>query len=522
MKTVSIAEMVHIDEQTIEEDCVPGALLMDWAGEQLSIEIRRVYDYMTFKPEKVVFFAGKGNNGGDAFVAAKYLSEWGICSEVYLVAPSSTIQGDAHFYLSDISENDFIHIQPYVQEIETLQSFKAARPGSLIIVDALLGTGLKGEPRDKFKDAIELINRLGQKNYVVSVDIPSGLNGDTGESPGTAVKADLTVSMAYPKKGFLTPAALEYVGHLEVVDIGMERKPAERKEQTTEFLSRLDVVQMFSKREKSSHKGTYGKILIIGGARGFSGAPSMAAMAALNAGSGLVSVLVPESIAPAVSTLCPEAMVHWAEETDKGALSEDSFNNSDLQLNQFDAILIGPGMTVCDDTKELLKLILETVDVPVVLDADALNIVAGDESLLSGDNKCVLTPHAGEMARLIGKRVDDVTSARFSSLMTAVHKYNSSIILKGAGTIIALLDEDQRYMNLNGNPGMATAGSGDVLSGIMTALIPQLGLSNAILASVFIHGLSGDIAALKCCQASVKATSIIDGIPLAMRELTGV
>jgi NAD(P)H-hydrate epimerase len=519
MKTVSVAEMVHIDEQTIEEDCVPGAFLMDWAGEQLSIEIRKVYDYMSVKPEKIIIFAGKGNNGGDAFVAAKYLAEWGMSSEVYLTSPSSSIQGDAYFYLSEISQSDCIKISPYVKDVETFSFFRTARPNSMIVVDALLGTGVVGEPRDKVKDAIELINKLGETNYVVSVDLPSGLNGDTGESAGITVKADLTVSMAYPKKGFVEKSAIEYIGRLEVVDIGIDRKPARRKGQTTEFLSRRDVRKMFKKRTRVSHKGTYGKILIVGGARGFSGAPAMSAISALKSGVGLVSLLVPESIAPIVSSICPEAMVHWGKE-ENGALTKDSFENLGLDIEQFDAILIGPGMTVCEDTKELLKCILAKVSVPVVLDADALNIISTDSSILSDKGQYLLTPHVGEMARLIDKSIDDVVSSRFSSIMTAVHKYNANVILKGAGTIIALKN-GKHYMNLNGNPGMATAGSGDVLAGMLAGFIPQIGPENAICASVFMHGSSGDIAALKDGQMSLSATSLINAIPIAIKDVLG-
>lgn len=520
MKTVSIAEMVHIDNQTIEEDCVPGAFLMDWAGEQLALEIRKVYDFTVIKPDNVIFFAGKGNNGGDAFVAAKYLAQWGIPSDIYLVAPSNSIQGDAYFYLSEISQYDSIKIHSYTKDVETLQPFRSARPGNMIVVDALLGTGVVGDPRDKYKDAIGLINQMGENNYVIAVDIPSGLDGDTGKSSQTTVRADLTVSMAYPKKGFLENDALEYVGRLEVVDIGMERKPAARKEDTKEFLSRFDIQTMFSRRPRISHKGTYGKVLIIGGARGFSGAPALSSMAALKSGVGLVSVLVPKSIASAVSTICPEAMVHWGEETADGALSCDALLQSKLDLKQFDAILVGPGMTVCEDTKQMLQELLNTTSVPVVLDADALNIISMDSSILNEGGKYVMTPHAGELARLIDTSIDNVVSKRFSSLMTAVHKYNSSVILKGSGTIIAL-NGGKRYMNLNGNPGMATAGAGDVLAGLMAGLIPQIGLNNAICASVFLHGLAGDIAAFKLGQMSVTATSIAEEISTALQDVLG-
>jgi len=520
MKTVSVAEMIHIDKQTIEEDCVPGAFLMDWAGEQLSIEIRKVYDFTLIKPDNVVFFAGKGNNGGDAFVAAKYLAQWGIPSDIYLVAPSNSIQGDAYFYLSEISQYDSIKIHSYTKDVDTLQPFRSARPGNMIVVDALLGTGVVGEPRDKYKDAIVLINQMGENNYVIAVDIPSGLDGDTGKSSQTTVRADLTVSMAYPKKGFLENDALEYVGRLEVVDIGMERKPVARKNETTQFLSRSDVKVMFNRRQRISHKGTYGKVLIIGGARGFSGAPALSAIAALQSGAGLVSVLVPKSIASSVSAICPEAMVHWGEETTDGVLSRIALLQSKLSLEQFDVILVGPGMTVCDDTKQMLQKLLNTVTVPVVLDADALNIISMDSSILNESGKYVMTPHAGELARLIDTPIDNVVSTRFSSIMTAVHKYNSSVILKGSGTIIAL-NGGKRYMNLNGNPGMATAGSGDVLAGLMAGLLPQIGLNNAICASVFLHGLAGDIATFKRGQMSITAASIAEEISTALQDVVG-
>jgi NAD(P)H-hydrate epimerase len=352
---------------------------------------------------------------------------------------------------------------------------------------------------------IEWINAEGQHAFVLAIDIPSGIDADSGIAAGPAVRADLTATIGLPKTGLIHPAALPYTGSVEVIDIGI---PFEFSDDTggCEEAAMIDRSDIFlPRRERDSHKGTYGHVLLIGGSKGFTGAIAMAARAALRSGTGLVSVLTPEDVYPIVAHACgPEVMVHPVPNL--GTMTVD-FSS---QWKKITAVLAGPGLGALP---ELIERLLETCPVPLVLDADALCIAP--EKIAAAKCPVVLTPHPGEFARLFGAPVAD----RWGQAQAAAEKTGKTIVLKGAGTLVAEPGH-KLAVNLTGNPGMATGGSGDVLAGLLTGLLGQgLETFNAAMTAVYLHGIAGDIAAHDCTQSAQIATDIIEALPDAFRFL---
>lgn len=493
MNTVSAAEMRELDRRTIA-DGVTGEELMRRAGQAVA-DIAR--DICTGRGgHSILLIAGTGNNGGDVFAAATALSATDIDIEVWICGSQTRIQGDAQLHLKKMVRAGIVP-----KEVRSLNDlFPKTAPD--LMIDGLLGTGTRGAPRGFMSPLIEWINAEAQHAFVLSIDIPSGIDTDTGIAAGAAVKADLTVTIGLPKTGLIRPEALPYTGSVEVADIGI---PAEFVEdaggcEEAAMIARSDI--FLPRRERDSHKGTYGHVLLIGGSKGFTGAIAMAARAALRSGAGLVSVLTPEDVYPVVAQAAgPEVMVHSFAGTPS------------LDLSCFDAILVGPGLGRNDKTRSLTETLLETCNVPLVLDADALCTSPG--KIAAAKCPVVLTPHPGEFARLFGAPVTD----RWAQARAAANKTGKTIILKGAGTIIAETGH-KLAVNLTGNPGMATGGSGDVLAGLLTGLLGQ-GMStyDASVTAVYLHGIAGDIAAHDYTQSALIAGDIIEALPDAFRLL---
>lgn len=491
MKTVSSAEMRELDRRTIE-DGTPGEELMRRAGQSVATIADNVLAVRGGRA--VLLIAGTGNNGGDVFAAAASLSESDLELEVWICGSQSRIQGDAQLHLKKMVRAGIIP-----KEIHSLNDlFPKAQPD--LIIDGLLGTGSRGAPRGFMGPLIEWINCEGQHAFVLSIDIPSGLDADTGIAASPAIKADLTVTLGLPKTGLIRPEALAYAGTVEVVDIGI---PFEFTEDMAgcEEASLIDRSDLFlPRRERDSHKGTYGHVLLIGGSKGYTGAIAMAARAALRSGAGLVSVLTPEEVYPITAQAAgPEIMVH-------------PFNGTDLPgLSPFDAVLAGPGLGRTEKSRELIEQLLGTVQVPLVLDADALCVKP--EQIAAAGCPVVLTPHPGEFERLFGLPVTD----RWAQARAAAEQTGKTIILKGAGTVVAETGR-KLAVNLTGNPGMATGGSGDVLAGILTGLLGQgIPPFDAARMAVYLHGIAGDIAAHDCTQTALIATDLIEALPDTFR-----
>jgi NAD(P)H-hydrate epimerase len=519
MKIVNTEQMRELDRRTIAESDVTGEVLMDRAGQGVAEVVEYLVRMSGYPDAEVLLFAGRGNNGGDVFAAARYLHEWGLWAEVYLAGSLATVKGDALAHLERMRAAGVdVHELPGKEDWE---SVKIPPSDGMIVVDGLLGTGVSGAPREPVAEAIRRVNELGERQLVVAVDIPSGLDSDTGAAPGEVVSADVTATMGLPKPGLVEPEAVDHVGNLQVVDIGIPPQLVAGTSRDTELITVEDVRRLFVRRARRSHKGIYGHLLIIGGSPGFSGAVVMAARAAVRSGAGLVSALVPASIMPTVAGGVPEAMIHGGRETRAGTLAADCVARWNRSLDEFDAVLVGPGMATRKPGRILVERLLAESPCPLVLDADALNVCVGKVAeIRRAAGPVVLTPHPGELARLLGCGAADIQADRFRWARAAVGDTNAVVVLKGAGTLVAAPDVPLQ-VNLTGNPGMATGGTGDVLAGILGGFVAQgFRPFDAACAAVYIHGRAGDNVAWRTSQASLTAGDLIEELASVCREVT--
>ena len=493
MKIATASQMRELDRLAMASG-VSGEELMLTAGEGLAGSIRKLADMHQLVDAPVLFVAGSGNNGGDAFVAARclYEDEWPV--ECWLACPEEKIRGDALAHFKRMKKAGVeVHVLERAEEWND-----AAERGTDadIIVDGLLGTGASGEPRGIVADAIRFINTQTERALIVAIDVPSAM----------AVHADLTVAMGLPKADCVQAEHLDAVGNLDVIDIGIPAMLIQQMENETalELIHPADLVPLFPRRRRDDHKGSYGHVLCIGGSKGFSGAITMASRAALRSGAGLVSAFVPESIHAVVSPVIPEIMVH-----------------SSQPEGQWTAVLAGPGMGRTANTREQVLHLLETETAPLVLDADAITVLADQlESISQAECSVILTPHPGEFAALFGLKADEVQEDRIGLAGMAASRLGATVVLKGAGTIVASPDR-RMAINMTGNPGMASGGSGDVLAGLIAGFAGQgIAPFEAACAAVWLHGRAGDLAAAEKSQMSLVATDLIEKLPEAIREVS--
>jgi len=502
MKVISASEMRELDRRTIEEFGIPGEELMETAGQGLADAIRKLADNHQLVDSPILFIAGCGNNGGDAFVAARCIHEDGGIAEVWLSGSEDKLKGDALTHFKRMKKAGV----PF-SALENSNDWKTVTDcgnDAEIIVDGLLGTGITGEPRGLIADAIRFIEANTDRALVVSIDIPSGM----------VVHADLTVTMGLPKADLVQPEAVDFVGNLDVVDIGI---PAEYIEETKgetelELIHPTDIAPLFPRRPRDTHKGAYGHVLCIGGAKGFSGAITMAARAAARSGAGLVSALVPEAIYPAVAPVVPEVMVHTFPNLER---------IPDIFSSAWNSIIIGPGLTRSDHARDLVLWLLKESHIPLVLDADAVTVLANHtDEITAAQCPVILTPHPGEFGMLFGLKAEDVQADRLGMARMAAARLNAVMVLKGAGTVVAAPGQTSA-INMTGNPGMASGGSGDVLAGMLGSFAGQ-GIEpfEAACAAVWLHGRAGDLAAAEKSQAGLIAPDLIEKIPDAFREVS--
>lgn len=521
MILVTTAQMREIDRRTIEEFNISGEQLMERAGNGVAMVVRGVAEAAGFVNPMIHLIAGRGQNGGDAFVAARVLKEQGWNVEVWLAAQTNQISGDSLVHFGRMKAAGIEpYVIPFIEEWHQVVNHPFMAE---IIVDGVLGTGLKGPARGPAAGAIKYIRAQSNDALVVSIDVPSGLNADTGLADGQAVQADVTATIALPKVGLLNQAAIDYVGSLDVIDIGIPAELIEdvSPESDCAFIHAADLKRLFPRRMRSSHKGVYGDLLVIAGSRQYGGAAILCARAALRSGAGRVMLLAPASLRDSVIRSAPEIIFISGEENAEGALSARNVELLKARDEKFNAVVVGPGLTVCPDTKELVEGVIKIGSSPMVLDADAINIFEGRAAAIkSAKRPIMLTPHPGELSRLMGVSVDDVQNDRVAAAESVVKKTSATVALKGAGTLVAARDW-QTQVNMNGNPGMATAGSGDVLAGVIGGLLAQ-GLMpfDAARAGVYVHGRAGDYGSLRRCQISLIASDIIDELPYVFRELS--
>ena len=378
-----------------------------------------------------------------------------------------------------------------------------------VIVDGLLGTGSVGAPQGVVAAAIRWIQRAQSRCTIVAIDLPSGLNADTGEPSDPTVRADITVSLAAPKIGFVNRKAWEFLGHLEVADIGL---PQDLSPATTplQFIGAPEISGLLPRRARESHKGTYGHALVIGGSCGLSGAPALAAMGALRGGAGLVSAMVPAESLAVMAVLAPSAMAHRVA-TEQGVMTAAALAAENRSGSAYEVVLVGPGMTASAETGKIVAELLTGSTPRLVLDADALNVMADKVELLrrgTAAPSVIITPHPGEAARLLGVSVNEIQANRLQAVQELAARSGAIVVLKGAGTLVATPDGAVQ-LNLTGNPGMATGGSGDVLAGLIAGLWAQgLAPLDAARLAVYLHGTAGDLAAWQVGEVSLVADDI--------------
>ncbi|MBM3293939.1 MAG: NAD(P)H-hydrate dehydratase [Candidatus Aminicenantes bacterium] len=514
MKILTSAEMREVDRIAIEEVGIPGPVLMENAGRGIvDVLLTR---FPRVERERVVVVAGRGNNGGDGLVVARHLRNRGGNPVVLLLAAKEEVKGDAALNLA-VAEKSGVD----VRDASTDLCWKKVRPAlaeATVIIDAIFGTGLTKPAEGLFAEAIGDINKAS--GFKIAVDIPSGLSSDTFKVIGPAVKADLTVTLAAPKVVHIFPPAQESVGDLVCADIGMPPSLFENESLRLEMVEKKDVSPFFRKRKRDAHKGSYGHVFILSGSLGKTGAAVMVAKAAYRTGAGLVTVGTPAGCVPIIAKSMVELMTEPLTETKEKTLSAEALPRIMGLLEGKYAAVIGPGISTHPSTADLVRSLIPRLKIPAVIDADGLNDLAEDPSLLKkASAPLVLTPHPGEFARLTGRTTQEVLDGRLELVPRFAREHALYLVLKGYRTLIAAPD-GRVFVNPTGNPGMATGGSGDVLSGMIASFIGQEpDFLGAILAAVYLHGLSGDLAAARLSERALIAGDIIRFLPPAIKSL---
>ena len=504
------AEMRALDARAIRELGIPGPRLMEHAGTGAATLIARWL--APIRGKTVVVVCGKGNNGGDGFVVARRLKARGAVVRVLLVARRAEVRGDAAEALG--------RWRGRVEEIADPAGLASALGAADLIVDALLGTGVSGAARGPVAAAIEAINRAGAGGVpVVALDLPSGLDGDHGALLGPTVRAWRTVTFAGLKRSLLLAPAAVQAGAVEIGDIGVPAEEA-RRSITTWRVEAADVRPSFPPRDPDAHKGRFGHLLVIAGSLGKTGAAVLAGRAALRSGVGLCTIAAPASQQPVIAAQAPEYMTEALPETGAQSLSLKSRDRILELAGRMDAVAIGPGLSLDPEAQELARRLIRELDRPMVVDADALSALAGHLDLLRhAAGPRALTPHPGEMARMLGSTIEAVQADRIEIARAFAREHGVAIALKGAHTVIAGPD-GHVAINPTGNPGMAKGGSGDVLTGVVgTLLAREIGPAAALRAGCYVHGLAADVTVRDRGEYGMLASDIIEGLPAALRAL---
>ncbi len=530
MKALTAAEMQEVDRRTTEQFGIPSHQLMENAGKSVAEVFLGQYTHtMADSPGRVTILCGKGNNGGDGFVVACHLKEEARAVRVYLFAKPEDLRGDAAKNYQRWRELGDITI------IQTPADWDKAwldASNAEVIVDALLGTGVRGAATGLIAQAIDDVNRLSRNAtaprpaWIVAVDTPSGLPADGEAASGPVIKAHYTVTFTAPKIGQLISPQAGCCGQLVLCDIG---SPAALVEEIGRGNLRAATPDEFAGlpliRASESHKGSFGHVLLLAGSLGKTGAAALAGQAALRAGAGLVTIATPEPALPIVAAVQPEFMTAALPATREGTLAHEALSSSKFSdlLKAISVLAIGPGVGQHPDTQEFLRAVVTQTDLPIVLDADGLNAFDAKAGLLTEKKtkSLVITPHPGEMARLLGTTIPQVQQDRVKTASDAAKKFNAVVVLKGFHSIIASPD-GQIFVNTTGNPALAKGGSGDVLTGLLGSLIAQFGtedLVRIVALGAYLHGLAADLLSEQSDASGVLAGDVAHALPFARRRL---
>jgi NAD(P)H-hydrate epimerase len=517
MILVTAGEMQEMDRQTIATHGIPGLELMENAGRGAT---RVLLDQFGDQVRAGVgIICGKGNNGGDGFVIARCLAEKGIDVSVYLLAKTAALKGDAAANLERLVPLDIRVIE--IPDEDTFSKTKSSLSDYGLLVDAILGTGLTSDVRGLFEIVINFINALNRTGSAVfAVDIPSGLNADTGQPCGTCIRAQGTATFGLAKIGHFTYPGAEYTGTLEIIDIGIPGSVVQAVGPKQYLLTSEQIRSYLHPRSADTHKGRTGHLLVIAGSPGKTGAAAMTAMSAMRSGAGLVTLGIAESLNPILETQVLEVMSAPLPENQNGVLGNTAFEDIKKMEAGKTCLAIGPGIGQAEETRSLVKKIISQSQIPVVIDADGLNNIAAQTQLLK-NIKCpaVLTPHPGEMARLMDVTPAEVQQNRLQCARDFATNFKVHLVLKGAATVIAHPD-GSAYMNPTGNPGMASGGMGDVLTGVLAGFITQGFTPEAAThAAVYVHGAAADTLAKTIGPIGYLASEVMNAIPVEIKKL---
>ena len=515
MKLLTAAQMQELDRRTIEEVGLPGVVLMENAGRGVVESL--CARFFSVRPGPVVVVAGKGNNGGDGYVVARDLLRRGWTVRTVVLADRVAVKGDAAVHLGALLQSGGEVF--FAPDAQTLTAILSGMDLPRLVVDALFGTGLSSKVDGHHAEAIAWINRTGAK--VVAVDIPSGIDAGSGRILGCAVSADLTVTFALAKVGHAVYPGAGCAGDLVVLDIGIPRCLSENVGDDHLLVEAAEAALLCPRRPAGGHKGTFGHLLVIAGETGKSGAAVMSAEAGLRSGAGLVTVACPAPVHSVLEVKLTEAMTVPLPAID-GALSLQALAQVRALWVGKSAVAAGPGLGRSAETVALVRRLVAECPLPLILDADALNAVSeGPEILLArAPGTTVLTPHPGEMARLAGSDIQAVEEDRLGVARDFACRYQVVLVLKGARTVIALPDGRIR-VNGSGNPGLASGGMGDVLTGLIGGLLAQgLSPADAAVLGTFLHGRAADRLSRTQGDAGLLATDLVRELPATRRELT--
>jgi NAD(P)H-hydrate epimerase len=465
------------------------------------------------EPGHVAVMCGSGNNGGDGLVVARFLRLWGAPVSVYVVTADG---GDVKMKTEESTANKTIAESLGIEISPLPEDLTLSLMNSTLIIDALLGTGLDRQVEGQYRVAIEAINRSGVP--VLAVDLPSGINSDTGHTMGVSVRADRTITFGYLKPGLLQHPGASLAGEISVIDIGLPDIDAP----DVVNLTTGDFVRgALPPRPENSNKGTFGSVLTIAGSACYFGAAILSSETALRTGAGLSTLAAPKTLVPHLPA--KEVIYKLLPETDEISISSEAVKVLKPEIPKVSAVILGPGLSQNDDTVKFVQQILPVIAESgkgCIVDADGLNSISQDTSEFpKSAGNFVLTPHPKELSRLMQKSVEDIQKDRIASVKEAADKFGCAVVLKGSRTVVAS-EDGTVFINPTGNSGMATAGAGDVLSGIIGGLLAQ-GMKpfEAAVAGVYIHGVAGDIAAAELGETGIIAGDIAQAVPLAINEI---
>lgn len=500
MKILSSAQIREIEE-TADKNGITYLRLMENAGSACARVIRNRFD--STDKRKVTIVCGKGKNGGDGFVIARKLNENGYKVNIILALgkPQADTAVEMFMRLKNLSVDVELYDESNQKQLSRITECD-------ILVDCVFGTGFKGVPDEKMSKLFGLMS--SSKAYIVSIDLPSGMYADSNKVEGAIVKADLTIAAIALKYSLVYYPSTEYAGELKVVSIGIPDEIIDRFDGGY-TLSNDDIKMVFPKRNENSNKGDYGKALVIAGSYEMPGAALMASSACVECGVGLVKTAFPDKAYPVMMSSCPEKVLVPVDSNRYGRFSSLSIERIKIELQNCDAVLIGCGLGQDNDTFNVVKYVLENSNVPIILDADGINLMKDSIDIIKNAKApVILTPHPGEAARLLNSTSKEIQKYRLSSAKELSNITGATVILKGSRTAVTS-DGKSFYINMTGNSGMATGGSGDVLAGMILSFICQgMKPEMASICAVYIHGMAGDTVAKKYSKAGTTPQKIIN------------